>query len=190
MSRRPAQPGTLPDLLTSGLDVVFVGINPSLYSVQQGHYFARPGNRFWPCLSQSVLSAGVRSTLGTQRLMPCHDRALLAHGIGFTDVVKRPTTKASELRTAELRAGAQDLVARLARHPPLVACFHGVTGYRFLQPLLGAQAERAVLGAQRVTLGPARIFVVPNPSGANAHFTREDQTAWYDRLAVYLRELI
>jgi double-stranded uracil-DNA glycosylase len=189
MSPRPGPPATLQDLLRAGLSVVFVGINPSLYSVQRGHYFARPGNRFWPCLSQSVLSAPARAALGVERLEPAHDRVLLGFGIGFTDVVKRPTAKAAELSSQELKAGARELATKLRRHRPRVACFHGVTGYRFLQPVLTTQAGEVSLGAQPLTLGATRLFVLPNPSGANAHFTRQEQTAWYDRLAAYLRDL-
>jgi TDG/mug DNA glycosylase family protein len=186
MSRSPSALATLPDLLRVRLDVVFVGINPSLYSVRQGHYFARPGNRFWPCLSQSVLSEGVRAGLGTDRLEPRHDRELLAFGIGFTDVVKRPTAAASELTSEELSAGARELAAKLARHRPRVACFHGVTGYRSVQRVLSGNTGPIELGGQHVEMGPTRIFVIPNPSGANAHFTRRDQIGWYDRLAEYL----
>ena len=91
-------PPTLPDLLRDGLDLVFVGINPSLYSVAQGHYFARRANRFWPCFSRSALSAAARRALGNEVLLPEHDRRLPAHGIGFTDVVKRATARADEER--------------------------------------------------------------------------------------------
>ena len=108
-----AQPtDTLPDLLRGGLDVVFVGINPSLYSVAQGHYFARRSNRFWPCFSRSVLSEAARRALGVARLEPQHDRALLDHGFGFTDVAKRASARASELPLSELAAGVADLVAK------------------------------------------------------------------------------
>src|SRR4029079_13546781 len=85
---------TLPDLLRDGLDVVFVGINPSLYSVAQVHYFARRTNRFWPCFSRSVLSEAARRALGVARLEPEQDCSLPAHGFGFTDLVKRPTARA------------------------------------------------------------------------------------------------
>lgn len=186
MNARSA-PVTLPDLLSPGLRLVFVGINPSLYSVAQGHYFARPGNRFWPCLSQSRLGVDARARLGVPRLEPRHDRALLACGIGFTDVVKRATAKASELAAVELQAGARTLKAKLARYQPAVACFHGVTGYRFVQAALTDEKQPVTLGAQPVMLGTTRIFVLPNPSGANAHFTREEQILWYDRLGGFLR---
>lgn len=178
---------SLPDLLRNGLDLVFVGINPSLYSVTQGHYFARKTNRFWPCLSHSMLSRGVRQALGVDRLEPAHDRVLPAHGIGFTDVVKRPTAKASELGRAEFAAGAAALLAKLERYRPRMVCFHGMMGYRPFAALMEADGVDLALGPQPLTLGRTRVFVVPNPSPANAHFTPAQQTAWYDRLAEALR---
>src|SRR5260370_41993014 len=87
-------PPTLPDLLRSGLDLVFVGINPGLYSARQGHYFARRTNRFWPALSRSILSAAARRALDVVTLVPEHDAALLDHRFGFTHVLKRPTRNA------------------------------------------------------------------------------------------------
>lgn len=184
-----AEGNTLPDLLRAGLGIVFIGINPSIYSVQRGQYFARRSNRFWPCLSRSVLSVQTRAALATDRLEPGHERALLAHGIGFTDVVKRATATAGELSVSELAAGTRALVAKIERYGPQVACFHGVTGYRLLHQLLTGAQEPIQLGPQRARVGATHLYVVPNPSGANAHFTREEQTAWYDRLARYVREL-
>ena len=178
---------TLDDLLKAGLDVVFVGINPSLYSVERGHYFARPGNKFWPCISRSTLTAAAREALGVGTLGPADDRALLAYGIGFTDLVKRPTAKASDLGTRELAAGVEHLVAKIERYRPRIACFHGVTGYRYVHRVLADGAIAATLGLQDVRIGATRLYLVPNPSGANAHFTREDQTRWYDSLANDLR---
>ena len=178
---------TLPDLLCNGLQVVFVGINPSLYSVAQGHYFARKTNRFWPCFSASSLSQPVRQALGVERLEPFHDRLLPAHGIGFTDVVKRPTAKAVELGRDEFAAGAAVLLAKLETCRPLVACFHGMMGYRPFAAMLGLTERPLALGAQPAPLGRTRVFVVPNPSPANAHFTPAQQTDWYDRLAGYLQ---
>lgn len=174
---------TLPDLLRTGLDIVFVGINPSVYSVKHGHYFARPGNRFWPCLSRSILSQAAREALAVERLGPEHDRALLDYGIGFTDLVKRATPKASDVAPAEFSAGVQHLVAKLTRYRPRIACFHGVTGYRPVHRGLTGTADAVSLGLQDPRLGPTRVYLVPNPSGANAHVTREEQTKWYDRLA-------
>jgi TDG/mug DNA glycosylase family protein len=178
---------TLPDLLCDGLDVVFVGINPSLFSVAQGHYFARKANRFWPCFSRSVLSLGVRRALGVDRLEPIHDQLLPAHGIGFTDVVKRPTAKAVELGRDEFAVGAAALLTKLERHQPRVACFHGMMGYRPFAAAFGSGEPGLALGVQALRLGRTQVFVVPNPSGANAHFTPAQQTEWYDRLAAQLR---
>lgn len=178
---------TLPDLLLDGLDLVFVGINPSLFSVAQGHYFARRGNRFWPCLSRSVLSAPVRAALGVAVLLPEHDQALPGFGIGFTDVVKRPTAKASEVGRDEFAAGAAALVGRLERFRPRVVCFQGMTGFRPVAAALGWPTGALALGEQRLPLGQSRVFVVPSPSGANANVTPAQQTGWYDRLADYCR---
>ena len=177
---------TLPDLLCDGLGLVFVGINPSLYSVAQGHYFARKTNRFWPCLSRSVLSAGVRRALGVAALLPVHDRLLPPHGIGFTDVVKRATANAAALGRAEFIAGATSLVTRLERYRPRVVCFQGMMGYRPVAAVLGLAARDLVLGPQSARLGPTQVFVVPSPSPANAHFTPAQQTGWYNCLAEYI----
>ena len=182
----PIANNTLPDLLRDALDVVFIGINPSLYSVAQGHYFARRSNRFWPCFSRSVLSAAARRALGVERLEPEHDRLLPMHGFGFTDLVKRPTARAGDLRPRELAAGVARLVSKLAHHRPRIACFHGMTGYRYVLGELMPAASKAILGLQPVRIGATPCFVVPNPSGANAHFTPADQTQWYNRLAAEL----
>ena len=175
--------GTLPDLLRDALDVVFIGINPSLFSAARGHYFARRSNRFWPCFSRSVLSAAARRALGVERLEPEHDRRLPAYGFGFTDLVKRASARAGEVQPHEFAAGVAVLVSKLEHHGPHIACFHGMTGWRFVQRQLAAEASQPVLGLQPIRIGATRCYVVPNPSGANAHFTPADQTGWYDRLA-------
>jgi len=174
---------TLPDLLREGLDLVFVGINPSLYSVARGHYFARAANRFWPCFSASALSERARAALGVAALKPEHDRCLPEHGIGFTDVAKRATARADALDAAELAAGARILIQRIARFRPRIACFHGVTGYRPVAHALGTPERKPALGLQPARIGATRLYLVPNPSGLNAHYTRAEQTEWYDRLA-------
>jgi TDG/mug DNA glycosylase family protein len=176
---------TLPDLLRGGLDIVFVGINPSLYSVQQGHYFARRANRFWPCFSRSVLSERVRRALGVERLEPIHDKILPEYGFGFTDLVKRPTANVRDLRPGELAGGAAGLIDKLAHYKPRTVCFHGITIYRAVAPALGLPTDGAALGLQAHGIGAAALFVVPNPSPANAHFTPQQQLEWYDRLAEY-----
>jgi double-stranded uracil-DNA glycosylase len=185
----PEPSATLPNLLRDGLDVVFVGINPSLYSIAQGHYFARRTNRFWPCFSRSVLSETARRALGVARLEPEHDRALLAFGFGFTDVVKRATARASEVPLTEFVKGVSRLTTELQHHRPRVACFHGVTGYRHVLRALEPAAAVPALGAQTLRIGLTRCFLVPSPSGANAHCTPADQTRWYDRLAEFAHSL-
>jgi len=179
---------TLPDYLGPRLELVFIGINPGLYSVEQGHYFARGTNRFWPAFSRSRLSLPIRRALGVDVLVPEHDAALLPFGIGFTDVVKIPSRNAAELDPAAFAEWAPRLLARLRRGAPRVACFHGVTAYRgFARYALGVPKAGAELGPQPERVGPTRLYVVPNPSPANAHFTVLDQRRWYDRLARYLK---
>ncbi|MGH7075047.1 MAG: mismatch-specific DNA-glycosylase [Stellaceae bacterium] len=180
---------TLPDLLRPGLEIVFVGINPSNFSVAKGHYFARPGNRFWPSFSRSGLSRAARQGLGVDGLRPDHDRALLDYGFGFTDVVKRATPNVKGLEKGELAPGVVALRAKLERARPQVACFQGITGYRPVHRLLMPGADDPGLGPQALRIGATRIFLLPNPSPANAHSNPQQQTEWYDRLALFLMEL-
>src|SRR5262245_45026102 len=182
----PPADHSLPDLLRDGLKIVFVGINPSEFSAAQGHYFARRTNRFWPCFSRSILSAAAREAIGVSALGPSHDRALLAHGFGFTDLVKRPTARAHQLDPGELAPGVAQLVAKLERYQPRIACFHGITGFRHVHRMLAPAAAAPILGPQPGRIGGARIFVIPNPSPANAHATPAEQTRWYDQLAMAL----
>jgi TDG/mug DNA glycosylase family protein len=129
----------------------------------------------------------VRAALGTEALRPEHDAALLALGIGFTDVVKRASGNAAELDRADFAKWAPRLLGKLRRAAPRVACFHGLTAYRpFLALALGVERRSPTLGRQPEAVGSTRLFVVPNPSPANAHFTLADQTSWYDRLADFL----
>ncbi|HET9181493.1 MAG TPA: mismatch-specific DNA-glycosylase [Candidatus Angelobacter sp.] len=180
---------TLPDYLQAGLDLIFIGINPGLYSVAKGHYFARANSRFWPAFSASKLSHAVRIGLRVDRLTPQHDSELPMFGIGFTDVVKRPSANAGELAPAEFEKWVPVLIEKLKRYAPRVACFHGLTGYRpFLKTGLKSEQRVPILGPQPERIGSTRLYVVPNPSPANAHFTQMDQTVWYDRLADFLQE--
>lgn len=175
---------TLPDYLRPGLRLVFVGINPSVYAVQRGHYFARPTNRFWPAFSRSRLSAPIREALDRESLVPEDDASLLDFGIGFTDVVKLPTRNVADLAPRDFQEWAPRLVERLQSCAPEVVCFHGITGYRaFAHHGLGLDDRDFDLGLQPLTLGRARLFLVPNPSPVNAHFRLYDQVVWYDRLA-------
>ena len=178
---------TLPDYLQSGLDVVFIGINPGLYSLRRGHYFARSTSRFWPAFSRSKLSERMRHELKLEKLLPEHDSQLPRFGIGLTDVVKRPSANASELTPEDFTVWAPILVQKLHRNAPRIACFHGLTAYRpFHNLVLKSPGTAPVLGPQPERIGDTRLFVVPNPSPANAHFTLDDQTDWYNRLSGFL----
>jgi TDG/mug DNA glycosylase family protein len=129
----------------------------------------------------------VRVALGADVLRPEHDGALLTLGIGFTDVVKRASRTAAELDANDFAKWAPRLLQKLRRLAPRVACFHGLTAYRpFLALALGVDGRAPALGPQPEVIGATRLFVVPNPSPANAHFTLDDQAAWYDRLADFL----
>ena len=172
---------TLPDYLVKGLHIVFVGLNPSEYSVKGGHYFANPRNRFWTALS--------RSGLVDREMTPQDDVTLLDYGIGLTDVVKRPTRQGSGLNAADFRRWAPALKAKILEYRPLIACFQGVTGYTaYLKHAEGIN-ERAQLGLQQRVIGQSKVFVVPNPSPANAQYSMEDLVHWYQRLRDLRKEL-
>lgn len=159
---------TLPDLLAEDLEILFVGINPSLKAARVGHYYAGPGNLFWRCLHESGLLP--------LRLQPDDDRRVLEWRIGITDCVKRPSRNANELRTAEFRDAAPALRAKLERWRPRIVCFNGLMGYRAAINPLGT------LGEQPERLSGAVVFVVPSTSAANANFTREERVEWFTRL--------
>ena len=165
---------TLPDYIRSGLDIVFVGINPGAYSAKVGHYFATPRNRFWPALNRSGLLSGPLDALT--------DHMALHQGIGFTDVVKRPSSSASDLRAADFREGAPLLKAKLLEHRPRIVCFQGLTAYgNYLKHAKGA-ADKPTLGLQPRPIGESIVFVVPNPSPANAAYSLDTLVSWYQRL--------
>ncbi len=178
---------TLPDLLGPNLDLVFVGINPSLYAVERGHYFARPQNRFWPALSLSKLSLPMRESLGVEILRPEHDVLFPKYGFGLTDLAKRPTAQAAHLAPEEFRQAAPGLKLRLEEAAPKAICFHGMMSYRpFLKYALGETDRGIKLGLQPHRFADAPIWVIPNPSPANASYRLPDLVEWYDRLDKFL----
>ncbi|WP_370615700.1 G/U mismatch-specific DNA glycosylase [Mumia sp. Pv 4-285] len=153
-----AQGRTIPDWVRPGLRVLFCGLNPGLYSGATGLHFARPGNRFWPALHLSGF---------TDRLLAPWERdVLLDLGLGITNLVERATAQASALTRDELAAGGQALEQLAVRTQPAWVAVLGITGYRaaFGEP-------RARIGPQQRLIGAARTWVLPNPSGLNAHFT-------------------
>jgi double-stranded uracil-DNA glycosylase len=152
---------TVPDVIARDLKVLFCGINPGLYSAYTGHHFARPGNRFWPTL----YAAGFTDQL----LSPYEEQLLLDRGYGITNVVDRASAAADELSAAEFVEGGNRLRARVRRYGPRYLAVLGVGAFRvaFDQP-------KAVLGLQGETIGEAKVWVLPNPSGLNAHYRARD----------------
>ncbi|WP_346776748.1 G/U mismatch-specific DNA glycosylase [Streptomyces sp. HNM0574] len=145
-------------MVADGLRVLFCGINPGLMSAATGHHFARPGNRFWPVLH--------RSGFTPRQLAPEEERELLRYGLGITNVVARATARADELDAEEYREGGRILTGKVERLRPRVLAVVGVTAYRT------AFGERkAQVGPQERMLGPSRVWVLPNPSGLNAHWS-------------------
>jgi len=170
---------TLPDYLTYGLQIVFVGINPGAYSVRVGHYFATSQNRFWSALNRSGL------VHGGGELGPEDDVRMHEFGIGFTDVVKRATNSASSLRSADYRQGGPVLQKKLLVFQPMVVCFNGIMGYRnYLRYGEGTKVAPH-FGAQEHVIGTSRVFVAPSPSPANAAFSLDTLAGWYRRLGEY-----
>ena len=153
-------------ILAPGLDVVFVGINPSLRSMEVGHHFARPGNRFWPTLHAAGFTP--------RRLAPEEDGELLAHGVGVTNIASRPTRAAAELTREELLEGAVELERTLAELRPRLVAILGLTAYR-----VAFDRRRAGWGLQAETLGGRPVWVLPNPSGLNAHYKPADFARLY-----------
>jgi double-stranded uracil-DNA glycosylase len=168
---------TLPDLIAEGVRLLFVGINPGLLSVAVQGHFAPRGNRFYPAL----LRAGITDHLiDASAGLSADDRAyLLDRGIGITSLVARATASADELGPTELVGGARALAGRVRRFSPRVVAILGITAYR-----TAFEAPRATLGRQPADLAGAQLWVVPNPSGRNAHASREVLAAAYREVAL------
>jgi TDG/mug DNA glycosylase family protein len=145
------------DVIKPGLEVLFCGINPGLVSEATGHHFARPGNRFWPALHLSGFTPS--------QFAPAEQEKLLELGLGITNVVARPSARADELTIDEMREGAIELSEKVERYSPKVLAVLGVTVYR-----AAFSRKKAQVGAQQDTVGGARVWVLPNPSGLNAHW--------------------
>jgi TDG/mug DNA glycosylase family protein len=168
---------TVPDLVAADTRLLFVGINPGLWTAAVQAHFARRGNRFYPALFRAGITDWQID--GSTGMSPEDKQHLIDKGIGITNVVARATARADELSAAELAAGARELADRVARADPRIVAILGITAYRsaFGRP-------RARVGEQPETLGAARLWVAPNPSGLNAHSQVADLAAAYRELAV------
>lgn len=160
---------TVRDVIAPNLKVLFCGINPGLYSGATGHHFARPGNRFWPTIYQ----AGFTPRL----LRPFEERELLSLGCGITNLVPRATATADELASAELVAGRKRLEAKVKRFQPRLVAVLGIGAYR-----TAFQEKTSLLGLQNKSIANASIWVLPNPSGLNAHYQLADLVEQFRKL--------
>ena len=164
-----AEGKTVRDVIAPGLRILFCGINPGLYTAAVGHHFARPGNRFWPAL----FAAGF-----TDRLFsPFDEHELLTLGFGVTNVVMRATATADQLSRAELTEGGKRLAAKIRRYQPEFLAVLGVGAYR-----AAFGNAKAIIGEQEITIGKTRVWVLPNPSGLNAHYQPKDLARLFGEL--------
>jgi TDG/mug DNA glycosylase family protein len=172
-----AEGKTVRDVIAPRLRVLFCGINPGLYTAAVGHHFARPGNRFWPAL----YAAGF-----TDRLVsPFDERELLHSGYGVTNVVMRASATADQLTREELRAGGKQLVAKVRRYKPAFLAVLGLGAYR-----AAWERPKAIIGRQEETIDETIVWVLPNPSGLNAHYQAKDLASLFGALKVAVDRLV
>ncbi|MGH2808512.1 MAG: G/U mismatch-specific DNA glycosylase [Actinomycetota bacterium] len=152
-----ARDKTVPDIIAPGLKVLFCGINPGLYSGATGCHFARPGNRFWPALHLGGFTP--------RQLAPYERKELLSCGLGITNVVMRTTAAAAELSNEELKEGVAALRRKVLRYRPRYLAVLGLHAYR-----IGFRAKAAAVGEQPEHIGDTKVWLLPNPSGLNAHY--------------------
>lgn len=177
---------TLPDWIGPGLNILSVGLNPSLRSVRDGFPFATPQNRFWKALNASdlideILEPGV----------PAMQRLFEHHRMGFTDVVKRPTPGAAQLRAADFKLWAPVLTDKLQKYAPRFVWFHGKLAYRdYLKQgsleVSRSDTEKLEWGLQALRIGTSQVFMTPNPSPANAAYSLDTLILWYRKLAALI----
>ncbi|CAN5794495.1 G/U mismatch-specific DNA glycosylase [soil metagenome] len=163
----------VPDLVEPGLKVLFVGINPSLWSAAIGYHFGNSNNRLWPTLRAAGFTP--------RRFLPTDAPELLELGYGITNFVNRATATAAEIGDDELRGGAPELVARIARLRPRSVAFLGLTAYR-----TAFTRRRAAVGPQPEPVGGTPAWLLPNPSGLNAHYQLPDLARLYGQLRASL----
>lgn len=159
----------MPDVIKSGLRVLFCGINPGLYSGAVRHHFARPGNRFWPVLHAAGFTDEV--------LSPFDERQLLKDGYGITNLAARSTAGADSLSVEELQAGRRRLETKVRRYRPRLVAVLGIDAYR-----KAFERPRAVTGKQAEKIGSTTVWVLPNPSGLNASYQLDDLKRLFRKL--------
>ncbi len=145
------------DVIGPDLEVLFCGINPSLYSGAVGHHFARPGNRFWPALH--------RAGFTDRELSPFEERELLAFGIGVTNLVAHATAGEVDIPSEDIARAKARLERKVKRYAPHWVAILGVGAFR-----KAWKAPRAVIGRQDFSISTTQVWILPNPSGLNAHF--------------------
>jgi len=170
---------TLPDYLRPGLKLVFIGLNPGLYSAQTGKYFARQTNRFWPALSASNFFG--------REVKAGDEKFLFDLGVGFIDVVERATSQIDELSPEEIQIGVKILRRKIIKFAPQTICFIGLTGFRWV---FGVPAKVKVApGPQQEMMGSSRIYVLPSTSPANAHYLLAQMVKEFSRFKKWLLAL-
>ena len=167
---------TVDDVIAPDLRVLFSGINPGLYTAAVGHHFARPGNRFWPALHAGGFTDRI--------LSPFDERELLKSGYGITNVVQRATATADLLLKDEIVQGGEQLRQKVRRYRPKILAVLGVGTYRtaFSHP-------KATVGRQSEMIGATILWVLPNPSGLNAHYQPADLARLFRELKEFVDEL-
>jgi TDG/mug DNA glycosylase family protein len=156
-------------VIAPGLKVLFVGINPGLYSAATGHHFARPGNRFWPALHLAGFTR--------EKLEPARQRELLKSGYGISNLVNRGTATAQELAPEEFVKGRRRLAAKIRRYSPKIVAFLGVGAYCH-----AFERKQAKVGPQTERFEGARVWLLPNPSGLNANYQLPQLARLFRRL--------
>lgn len=178
MSRIP--PG-LPDYLAPGLSILFVGINPGLRSSEVGHHYAGHSNRFWKLLFESGL---------VPDRMTCQDDGrLLGYGYGLTNLIAKPTAGIQSLVKQDFLQGRQALIAKIKKYQPAIVAVLGISVARVLLPSMASNASSkrsagisVQTGLLPVFLAGARVFVLPNPSGRNAHYSYQKMKNLFSQL--------
>ncbi|MDO6388642.1 G/U mismatch-specific DNA glycosylase [Pontibacter sp. BT731] len=171
-----AEGRTLPDIIAPNLKVLFCGINPGLYTAVVGHHFARPGNRFWPTLHAAGFTPRI--------YLPSEESSLLDLGVGITNIVDRATANAAELSAMELKEGGSKLEEKVMAYQPQVLALLGISAYR-----VAFGKATAGIGMQVQTIGNTRLWVLPNPSGLNAHFPPRKLAEVYQELRLFVDSL-